>query len=390
MGCNSCRIVRDSTALSRAFAAIGLLRLVKAATPPDLICTYILQSGQPCGFRCYVDNTSWHKKIGCQSDIPDITDTNEAARAITFPPGLAKMAKGYLARMFWKNVRGLVQMAYKQKNEFLYGQRGDQPGLVKMYPKEVCNVLNHIRVHSNSILWDARNAISDLHAVVTPTLLDKPTWKPGREVNLSMFAPLSSLQTRNLDALSCVLDNYCWNTGNQNQIPNDAEKTLLLDLVEAFIMMNCGNYPETYRRRQTYEYARVGNAFSQGKEAKRIRESYLYRPYNTTVDSYSYEACVNNFVETLKHSSPEAAICMTVLKNPQLLSTVPQFSKPSVAVPINEVTAYLAAEICVEREKCETVDRLVDDFRRGRYRSGDGCGCCCEDPVEECAPCAAC
>lgn len=376
MGCNSTRIVRDITFISRAFAAIGLMRRVTAATPPDLVCTYILQSRQP-GLMCYVfdiadDKNNWEV-------ISTINRASASDRSITFPTGITKMAKNYLVRMFWKNIRSLNRLVHHVG----CGYDPDYAG-VKIYPKEVCDVLGHIRVHSNSILWDTRNAIQDLHAVATPTMLDAPAWMTNNyaaKVNKSMFSTLSDIQTRNLDALKCVLENYCWNTGNQHIIPNDAEKSLLLDLIECFMMLEVGDYRRMYRIRQAYECARVGAVFGKASRIKKLSSTDLFGNNS----EYVYEACANRFIEELKYSSPEAALCMQVLKNPGIIYNVPKFSKESITSPINEVVAYLNAELCVENEKCEHVNRLIEEFKQGNYHRGYGF-ChpeaeCCEAPV---------
>ena len=376
---NSKRIVGGSAALARAFATVGLLRLVKSTTPPDLVCVYTIQTSQPYGLRSHINNISWSKSDR-SGWTPTILRANESSRPISFPPGLVKMAKDYLTRMFWRNVKGLIRFATVRETRYSYGLP-----YVPTYPKAICDVLSHIRVHSNSILWDARNAIVDLHAVATPTMLDAPSWKEGRRsYDKSQFFPLQQNQVSNLNALQCVLDNYNWNSGNELSIPNEAEKKLLLDLIECFLMMNCEDYPVAFRLRQAYEYARIGNAFGHDGMSKSMRDSWTFKSYQIRDGIYESEAFISGIMERLKYTSPEAAICMTVLSGNNPVYEIPGFSAAHVGAPINEVMAYLAAEINVERIKRDVVLRTIEDIKDGKYTGS--CGC---DPYCEEVPCEA-
>ena len=99
--CNTNDFVSATIKQSRAFATLGLLRLVTDATPLDQIITYASETNQ----KYFLDLNN----LGSFDAKPD--DVAQRSSMYVIPDGLRKMSKDYLIRKFWKNISWLMNQA---------------------------------------------------------------------------------------------------------------------------------------------------------------------------------------------------------------------------------------------------------------------------------------
>ena len=390
---NVCNIIDDYTYLTRAFAVIGLMRRVKSATPIDLVVNYLedthSQGPRELIWQVIDANEPENSRNGDQ-----IRESAMRGRSPMIPDGIYRMAKGYLINKFWQNIHYLMDSYHIRSN--CHGSIEDryrnQPiSALRLYPKEVINTLGGLKINSNCDLWEARNAIANLHAVVTPVMLDTPSWmktqKYGQQSNLMAIGPS---QARNVSALWCVLNNYLWKHDGSKDIPNDAEKEILLNLIETFVIMFGGecdySFSDLYKFRQTYEYARIGSFMS----ASPTKLGYgngrgVYFGDETSCDGRAF---VPARIETLQYMSPEAALCIGDMTEGGYSyyydSARSETFKRINPVPINEVKVFLNVEYVAQLKKRNAARDFMERMREGRAPTRYGYDAPCEAPVPCC------
>lgn len=405
---NENSVIDDYAYITRAFAVIGLMRRVKSATPLDLIINYLDATHKCCGS---INDIVWD---AIRSHDPErtsgdhISDNALRGHVPVIPDGIYRMAKSYLVRRFWKNVKYLIDS--RNLNYASYGTIYDPHAnstMARLYPKDVITVLGSLHINSNCNLWDARNAIANLHAVVTPTMFDTPKWATWRNccdrlgsstVNRTQdLMAIGTPQARNIASLWCILTNYIWrNSDSQKDIPNDAEKEILLNLIEIFVIMFSGNisFNDAYRFRQTYEYARIGSYMG---------TTNVYVPYEgrrNFLGLIRYSRTYNNefvstVVDALKHMSPEAALCINTLDRNWCGGARRWYGDGQEKLlmelnpaPINEVKVFLNTEFNIQIKKADAIKRVLEDLASGqlnRIPGYRGCGDAkCPEPCEPC------
>lgn len=374
--CSRDEIVRASTELARSFATVGLLRHVTDATPIDMVCTYINRTGQPWGLKHLTRNinewTGSDKYEGKQLTIPE---SHRADRVKYLPEGIIKMSKDYLIRAFWKQIDHLKSGACMRVASSYRNEQGHM--VTRLFPKEVVKTLGGLRINQTSRIWDARNEIGALHSVCTPTMLDKPYWlkstRYGGDADMSQFDVLRSNEERNLSALVSLLDNYCWQVNNRQQIPNDIEKGILLDLIECFLIMFGPNpFHESYVMRQVYEYARLQDSYVQRATPKAFSECACKRFDDRAVyDRYeSWAKGVEGVIERLRNLTPQAAICAGYIGTDYwrgVMTNNSDVMKANNPQPLREVAIYLKLELDVQRMKEKYASRVIEAIRKGEF-----------------------
>ena len=406
--CSRDEIVRASTELARAFATIGLLRLVNGATPVDMVCTYIIRTKQPWGLRgkaCEVND----KHETCEGQMT-IRNNRHADALKPFPDGIVRMAKDYLIREFWQHIDHLKNGPVLRTRERWYGTTSGTNNTscginrLRVFPKEVLQALRGIRINESSRIWDARHAIGALHSVCTPTMLDDPEWLLSKRyegrIDESHFDVIRNQEDRAITALLSVLDNYCWQTINRQSIPNDVEKGLLLDLIESLIIMfGPGTFAENYISRQIYEYARLSDTFAV-KPDKIFSQCAInrFRDRILSTGNFDWSDGTRMILERLRHLSPEAAMCTGYIPEDDYWDSVlmnnPDVLKRQTPQPHREVAIYLKTELIVQSQKKNYADRIVEAIAKGEFkpdeigchygsRGGDEC-CCGPEPYCPC------
>jgi len=394
-------VVRASTERARSFAMVGLLRQVKEATPLDMVCTYIIQTNQPWGLRDRVDDLDWSKRDRTYCNALSIRGNANADRLRRFPEGIVKMSKDYLIRMFWKQIDHLRSQACMHVSasgiEFTKGdyRTGWCPtNVMRTYPRAVLDALAACHIHHNSRLWDAQHAIGALHAVCTPLMLDRPSWvRPGCgfEADKRQFDTMKGNHSRAIACLESMLNDYCWNTNNRSHIPNDAEKNILLDLIECFLVMfGPESFANSFRARQVYEYCRIGDVMSnQSCGCRRCGCGESADVSSGEVGYNSWARGRHEIFEKLKHLSPETAICAGRLIDSYMrdLGTCVEVMREINPQPSKEVELFLRAEFEVQIQKEKASEEIRKQISEGRYGDDDRYNgrCSCE-PCEP-APC---
>ena len=387
-------IVRASSELARSFAVIGLLRHVKEATPTDMICTYITRTNQSWGLISKV-----HEVNCAKSNLKyqmTVRDNHDADKLKQFPAGIVRMSKDYLIREFWKHIDHLRSSSCMRINNYCGQFGGSENGrLLRLFPNEVLKVLRCIQINQSSRIWDARNAIGSLHAVCTPIMFEKPNWllstKYGGKFDKTQFDVIRTPEERSLSALISVLDNYCWQVDNRAHIPNDAEKNILLDLIESLIVMfGCGQFAENFVLRQVYEYSRLQDSFGGRKGLPNDFSVYQFRQFDDRQEiNDHWRNGVEMIIERLRHLSPEAAICTGYIGNnfwDSVLVNNPDILKAQTPQPYREVSLYLKAELEVQRQKKNYAGRVLEAIKKGEFDpskisySGSGDDTECEAP----------
>lgn len=403
--CSRDEIVSADEELSRAFATVGLLRHVVKATPIDQVCVYIVQTQVQYG-------GIFDRACRINQDVPGyckwrnhmtINENEAADRVKIMPDGIVKMSQDYLIRTFWKQITHLTGKFCHNGGRRGWNNEicGGPVSRIRIFPKELLKTLSSMYVPNTGRIYDLRMAISALHAVATPTMLDAPEWVDHRDnIRYSYikryFEPMKNEHLRKIDAILNVLNDYLYQPQTKSDIPNDIEKNILLDLIESFLVMfGPRSFADNYVMRQTYEYFRLYDTL--GTKSAKYR-SYQYAFDWADPERYSKNDGIESTVFHLKNLSPEAAICMCDINrfmseygfywgalNPKMLEMIhPQ--------PIPEVALYLKRELDTQRSKLKYSHKVLEAIRKGEYTfemTADGCRC---DEVAECsdapAPCA--
>ena len=369
--------------IPRAFATLGLLRKVTNRAPLDLLLTYCsLTHGNRNGWVMETRINDEIRKMFSDTDISKyaLYDDSGAVKPTAIPDGIIRMAKDYLVRMFWTQLEGVKEYVngyYRADGSF------DDDGVCafKIFPKRLLDTIRTVRISPNFKLWDARNAIQDIHTACVGNYGEMPEWMadPRRRmdnfVRRDKMGTLEDIHVRNLQSLRVVIDNYRWNNLTKLSIPNEVEKNLLIDFYEIMVMMfSKMQYASAYCHKQSYDYFCKHNDDSE-PPAMKITNSF--NETSETKTGYHLTESVNPH---LRYLTPEAAICIDLSKC-DLNSSVCEYDWKKVnrdLVP--EVHPYLFTEQVVVRHKMRKARKILEKFGVGRS------SCCC-DPCDAEAPC---
>ena len=360
---------------TRKFATLNLLRKVNESVTDDVVVSYIDRKMSGC---CTYDVMTKGAQYG----------------TVPFPDGIRKMTKDYLTRMFWKNLRNITFRSLEGVN-CLWSS--NKIRTVRKFPKKILHALDTVHIHSTSRLWDVKNAIDTLYSVVVPKDVDGATYKDYFRSRAGIGTDiLSPKHIRVICALKSVLSNYMYANFDRS-IPNDAEKTLALDLLETLsILSDEVGFFSAYRARAAYAYAVTKNhdycnRYLDGIVSHMMKVTY----YGLSHDVDQREEYAAD-VALLSHLSPNAAICNKILTvrgsvdRPYFTESDIdiEFLKKITPVPIPEVVVYLWTEINMQLRKLEIAKSVYRDFKNGKdvggliFYGNDPCceaeiGCCC-------------
>jgi len=373
------RFVDGATTLARSFAAIGLMRKVTESTPYDLVFTYVYRHMRNSAPYWNLSDHAYFNSAKKESKT-QLTVWEDNADKLRIPEGLKKMAKDYLIRTFWRNLTtiGSSLEVYRDPKRWVGGV--DVP-VVRRFPKNVLNVLGTLNINPGLRLWDARSAISDLHAVAVPKGTEYV------EPDIKSFDIMRAREIRNVGTLISILSNYSWNEGNRRTIPNEAERNIVLDLLDSLLtLFGCDSYTSSYGKRACYEYT-----IATGKDG--ICRN-MVGPGGISIPKRIYARYGVNvpaIVARLSRLTPEAALCHPLLSRGNLDSILNNFRYDSlnetvleqtVPNPIPEVVAFLNAELTLQLMKSEVCKRALRDYNNGKPICGfDESGAC--DPYAE-------
>lgn len=387
--------------LNRTFAAIGLLRHVTDAIPLDAIAVYLRQTDQ----RWMLGNmtklfSDWDVK-----DTPKIDSYNRSNREACIPNGIVKMTKDYMIRGFWQQVSHLrVKLGSTDGTV----TANDDDIYVLRYPIQVLKTLAGLQLSQYGTLWDSRNAISAFHAACVPTTFDPPQWLNAKSRFYSIgdadesYLPGSTdtmkiVHQRNLGLLFSILNNYMWSTTNRERIPNEAEKNILLDLIEALTIF-CGGkqaanagFKFNYVRRQIYEYLRTSEFGTNTQtSANKFYRSLVRQIDPDNNSSYCVTGAIDAVINTYRHMSPEAAMILQAKANPRCKAPWngydinPDYLAKINPNPLREVAIYLKCECDIIKWKKMILKEKLRRIESGEAGCADGCepGMCVEAPCE--------
>ena len=382
--------VSPSLEYDRALATIGLLRHVTDAVPVDAVCVYSNQTKQPYGIRQLTEKIGYYDHWYSEKPQKTIRDEKEDTKEYVIPNSLIKMTKDYIARSFWNQIDHLRGGDRICIDTGCCWDRGDMNATVRAFPKDVLNTIAGLRLSKYANLWDSKNAIAALHAVCVPDSFERP--KYFFRDNAPTTDVLKIEHKRNISILSTILSNYCWNATNRQSVPNQAEKNLLLDLIESLTILfglssdgNRSGFFDNYARKQIYEFARTTDKLDRSRNLRFL--SAQGATFDTRVGQGSWDLSrTNKYIEDIRHISAEAAICLRTVasdpNDPRTYSFVPNPTelaklKPQ---PLNEVAIYLS----IERNVAWIKARKLQGYLQERERRENGecvCEpCCAEDP----------
>lgn len=387
--------------LNRTFAAIGLLRHVTDAIPLDAIAVYLRQTDQ----RWMLGNmtklfSNWEDK-----DIPKIDFYNRSNREAYIPNGIVKMTKDYMIRGFWQQVSHLRVKLGKTEDGTVSADDKDQIYVLR-YPIQVLKTLAGLQLSQYGTLWDSRNAISAFHAACVPTTFDPPQWLNVKSRFYSIgesdvsYLPGSTdtmkiVHQRNLGLLFSILNNYMWSTNNRERIPNEAEKNILLDLIEALTIF-CGGkqaanagFKFNYIHRQIYEYLRMSEFGTNAQTSTNKFCRYSVKQIDPDNNSeYWANGAIDAVINTYRHMSPEAAMILQAKANTRCeapwsgYDINPDYLAKINPNPLREVAIYLKCECDIIKWKKMILKEKLRRIESGEARCVGGM---CDPGVE--APC---
>ena len=381
------RNVAPDLEFDRALATIGLLRHVTDAVPLDAVCVYTNQTKHPYGIRRFTDRLGYCSYYCQERHQFTVDDEKEQSAPIVVPNSLIKMTKDYIVRAFWDQINHL------RSSDIIcldcqVGQSGGNSmrEVLRTFPKSVLNTISGIKISSYASLWDSKNAIEALHAACVPDSFDAAFCPDANRT-----ADIMRIEhRRNISQLLSVLNNYSWNANNRNNIPNEAEKKLLLDLIESLTIMFGGF--EGYRngffgnveRKKLYEFALKTDKLDRNRQTHVL--TCRGDAFDTRVGGSWNHAYTNKYTEDTRHMSPEAAICLQTFafepNDPRVTMFIPNpvELKKLRPQPLNEVAIYLRNEANLAWVKAKHISEELE--RRKHYYDE-----CCEAPCEPCEAC---
>lgn len=367
--CNTNDFVSATIKQSRAFATLGLLRLVTDATPLDQIITYASETNQ----KYFLDLNN----LGSFDAKPD--DVAQRSSMYVIPDGLRKMSKDYLIRKFWKNISWLMNQAQvhlieRSNPSNTYCKTSN----LRMFPREVLKVLESVQLNSRMRLWDARHAIRDLYAVCTPSMFGNPSWMKMNShnhviPNYDQFSAMRDQHIRAVSSLYQIMMDYTFRDCNRQHIPSKEEKDILLDLISCFLVMFGPNdFYCNYAAFEIYEHCRLNEAFDkpQNSHASDIMSAVNLPPMagmtnNCKQTRFSCMRGENLFMHNMRGLSPEAAICVNSLEHSIWMDppwAAEDIMKMITPRPLTEVALYLMAEHTVQQRKYECIQSCLQKY----------------------------
>lgn len=343
-GCNN--TVSNRTVQARAFATVGLFRKISETVPADLACIYVLTHQQPdihLAVSKLIDDQANDKNI--------INDYVESS-------GIAQMAKDYLARQFWKNIKFITSPSC-MKLRLSDGTR------VRLFPRDLLRAIDGMYISPSSKLWNIRHQIRTLHSLAVREMSECDRWDISHQsINGTQLEAIHQRELNVMHSFHMALCEYGLSSVGKQHIPNSSEKDLLLDLIESMLVMfGPYDYMTNCASRQIYEYCRLNDDDSIHKthfhcHAIKCRTG-RYCNTNAIYGFSSWSDGVYAAVSKLQNISPEAALCAGNICNvfsSKICSIPDQFLERHNPCPSREVAMYLKSELTLQREKMKLAD----------------------------------
>ena len=254
--------------LTRAFAAIELMRHVDESVPDDLVLLYLESTKQhTLGMSCfpflYQYTACGRDGTGEENELERI---NSAVRATSSTPErVKKMAKDYLSYFWDAQVHRVLnvgmELALRQDSNaarMSYAERCS----FKRYPLRVRQAIDGLVVTPNTPIKNLRQAVSTLHAMVCPPGEEQErsleTDQCGRYVEDSSdaAAPLTRAQINRVTTLRGCLTSYMLDDGRR-KIPDTYDRGTICDLLEILVLLDpFTDYYDAYRAQSSYRFSR--------------------------------------------------------------------------------------------------------------------------------------
>ena len=356
----------------RALATLGLLRKVSDRVPMDLLYMYCQQTAscRTSGIKYLLDELT--KKECVESNIPS---------------GLITMARDYLIRMFWTQMSHIRRIADYTYNDGRLPTRDRDCGSYRLYPKSVLDVLKSINISDNFSLYDARNAVHDLHEACLACSKTVRLNENGKFDMPDRRFTIERVHERVINSLRLLESRHRWNSTTRLFIPNDIEKEVLINIYEIFLMMfselpfgAAVAFNDAYTRA-----TKVTGEVTAAQSPRVVGREDMWRLSRFGSPESRWDR-TSNVCDKLRNLTPEAAICLdfsTVCDHYSLRYNYLYTNVKEPVVP--QVGIYLQTEYTAWKRKYRYAEEIRKKLFGKGYRSYDG------ECVEEApAPCACC
>ena len=356
----------------RALATLGLLRKVSDRVPMDLLYMYCQQttSCRTSGIRYLLDELT--KKECVESNIPS---------------GLITMARDYLIRMFWTQMSHIRRIADYTYNDGRLPTRDSEGGSYRLYPKSVLDVLKSINISDNFSLYDARNAVHDLHEACLACSKTVRLNENGKFDMPDRRFTIERVHERVINSLRLLESRHRWNSTTRLFIPNDIEKEVLINIYEIFLMMFSElPFGAVVAFNDAYTRAtKVTNDVTEARSPRVVGREDMWRLSKFGSPESRWDRTAN-VCDKLRNLTPEAAICLDFSTVSDSYSIRYNYLYTNVKEPVvPQVGIYLQTEYTAWKRKYRCAEAVRKKLFSKGYRSYDG-ECAEEAPCVP-APC---
>lgn len=345
--------------LSRAYALIGLLRIVDDSVPLDL--AYIYGANTSCELKYYIEDMS-NLRHNSDKTNPYKMFNEGHDQIIEIPTSIRKMVKEYLIRRFWKQLKhiscyswDLTDRVYNNGNGYASSRsRSELIQYTLLFPKHVCNAVASMFVPDRGELTDMHNSINVLYATIfNPNNSKQYMSQPGT-------GTLGAAGIQKMRKLADMVYNYIRSKENRGEMPTVIEKKILLDTLEIMLtMFGEWNFFDGLNARNVYEFKKA--SVDRYMAEKRNGGTGSERRYGCCCDSIrSYDVGRYGMISQIsietKFLTPNAALCVGNMFNPfrpcycesSFLRDIGQKINPR---PPIEVSLFMEEELRVQTAK---------------------------------------
>ena len=360
----------------RALATLGLLRKVSDRVPMDLLYMYCQQTAgsRTSGIKYLLDELT--KKECVESNIPS---------------GLITMARDYLIRMFWTQMSHIRRIADYTYNDGRLPTRDSECGSYRLYPKSVLDVLKSINISDNFSLYDARNAVHDLHEACLACSKTVRLNENGKFDMPDRKFTIERVHERVINSLRLLESRHRWNSTTRLFIPNDIEKEVLINIYEIFLMMFSElPFGAVVAFNDAYTRAtKVTGEVTAAQSPRVIGREDMWRLSKFGSPEARWDRTAN-VCDKLRNLTPEAAICLDFSTVSDSYSIRYNYLYTNVKEPVvPQVGIYLQTEFTAWKRKYRYAEEIRKKLAGKGYRCGSYDGeCCAEEPAP--APCCCC